>query len=63
MLYATGMTDEDMAKPQIGISSVWYEGELLLSPRLVGANLWVHRKPLQPAPPQPRAESKGRMRA
>lgn len=26
MLYATGMTDEDMNKPQVGISSVWYEG-------------------------------------
>lgn len=26
MLYATGMTPEDMNKPQIGISSVWYEG-------------------------------------
>lgn len=27
MLYATGLTDDDMAKPQIGISSVWYEGK------------------------------------
>ncbi|CAO3598871.1 unnamed protein product [Absidia cylindrospora] len=26
MLYATGLTDEDMVKPQVGISSVWYEG-------------------------------------
>jgi len=26
MLYATGMTEEDMDKPQIGISSVWYDG-------------------------------------
>ncbi len=26
MLYGTGMTEEDMNKPQIGISSVWYEG-------------------------------------
>ena len=26
MLYATGMTDEDMKKPQVGIASVWYEG-------------------------------------
>ena len=26
MLYATGMTSDDMNKPQIGISSVWYEG-------------------------------------
>lgn len=26
MLYGTGMTEEDMAKPQIGIASVWYEG-------------------------------------
>ncbi|KAK4138522.1 dihydroxy-acid and 6-phosphogluconate dehydratase [Trichocladium antarcticum] len=26
MLYATGMTEDDMSKAQIGISSVWYEG-------------------------------------
>ncbi|CAM9545120.1 unnamed protein product [Discosporangium mesarthrocarpum] len=26
MLYATGMTKEDMDKPQVGISSVWFEG-------------------------------------
>jgi dihydroxy-acid dehydratase len=26
MLYATGMTGEDMNKPQVGIASVWYEG-------------------------------------
>ncbi len=26
MLYATGMTREDMSKPQVGIGSVWYEG-------------------------------------
>ncbi|TWU36658.1 Dihydroxy-acid dehydratase [Novipirellula aureliae] len=26
MLYATGMTPEDMDKPQIGIASMWYEG-------------------------------------
>ena len=26
MLYGTGMTDEDMNKPQVGIGSVWYEG-------------------------------------
>ncbi|HAA69969.1 MAG: dihydroxy-acid dehydratase [Planctomycetaceae bacterium] len=26
MLYGTGMTEEDMAKPQVGIASVWYEG-------------------------------------
>jgi dihydroxy-acid dehydratase len=26
MLYGTGLTDEDMNKPQVGISSVWYEG-------------------------------------
>ncbi|KAJ2962199.1 hypothetical protein NQZ79_g2599 [Umbelopsis isabellina] len=26
MLYATGLTDEDLQKPQVGISSVWYEG-------------------------------------
>ncbi|EJT76092.1 dihydroxy-acid dehydratase [Gaeumannomyces tritici R3-111a-1] len=26
MLYATGLTKDDMAKPQVGISSVWYEG-------------------------------------
>lgn len=26
MLYATGLTSEDMKKPQVGISSVWFEG-------------------------------------
>lgn len=26
MLYATGLTEKDMAKPQIGIASVWFEG-------------------------------------
>ena len=26
MLYATGMTDEDMQKAQVGIGSMWYEG-------------------------------------
>jgi dihydroxy-acid dehydratase len=26
MLYATGLTDADMEKPQVGISSVWYDG-------------------------------------
>ena len=26
MLYATGFTEEDMQKPQIGIAAVWYEG-------------------------------------
>ncbi len=26
MLYATGMSENDMSKPQIGISSVWYSG-------------------------------------
>jgi dihydroxy-acid dehydratase len=26
MLYATGLTEDDMEKPQVGISSVWYEG-------------------------------------
>ncbi|MEM7467322.1 MAG: dihydroxy-acid dehydratase [Pseudomonadota bacterium] len=26
MLYGTGMTKEDMDKPQVGIASVWYEG-------------------------------------
>ena len=26
MLYGTGMTPEDMTKPQVGIASVWYEG-------------------------------------
>lgn len=26
MLYATGMVEEDMGKPQVGIASVWYEG-------------------------------------
>ncbi|QDT62991.1 dihydroxy-acid dehydratase [Calycomorphotria hydatis] len=26
MLYATGLSSEDMKKPQVGIASVWYEG-------------------------------------
>jgi len=26
MLYGTGMTEKDMPKPQIGIASIWYEG-------------------------------------
>lgn len=26
MLYATGLREEDMAKPQVGISSMWFEG-------------------------------------
>ena len=26
MLYGTGMTPEDMEKAQVGIASVWYEG-------------------------------------
>jgi len=26
MLYGTGMTEDDMDKPQVGIASVWYEG-------------------------------------
>ena len=26
MLYATGMSDQDMDKPQVGIATVWYEG-------------------------------------
>ncbi len=26
MLYAVGLTDADMKKAQVGISSVWYEG-------------------------------------
>ena len=26
MLYATGMTEKDMSKAQVGIASVWYEG-------------------------------------
>jgi hypothetical protein len=26
MLYATGLTEEDMQKPQVGIASMWYEG-------------------------------------
>ena len=30
MLYATGMTEEDMDKPQVGICSVWYEGSTFI---------------------------------
>ena len=26
MLYGTGLGDEDMAKPQVGIASMWWEG-------------------------------------
>ena len=26
MLYGTGLSDEDMKKAQVGIASVWYEG-------------------------------------
>src|SRR5215831_4517487 len=26
MLYATGLTDDDLNKAQVGISSMWYEG-------------------------------------
>jgi dihydroxy-acid dehydratase len=26
MLYATGLSEEDLAKPQVGIASVWFEG-------------------------------------
>jgi dihydroxy-acid dehydratase len=26
MLYATGLTEDDMTKPQVGVCSVWYEG-------------------------------------
>ena len=26
MLYATGLTDDDFKKPQVGIASVWFEG-------------------------------------
>jgi dihydroxy-acid dehydratase len=26
MLYATGMTEDDMNKPQIGVASMWYDG-------------------------------------
>jgi len=26
MLYATGLREEDMSKPQVGIASVWFEG-------------------------------------
>ena len=26
MLYATGLSEEDMQKPQVGVASVWYEG-------------------------------------
>ena len=26
MLYATGLSEADLAKPQVGIASVWFEG-------------------------------------
>ncbi|MFQ6629236.1 hypothetical protein Gotur_007605, partial [Gossypium turneri] len=28
MLYGVGLSEDDMLKPQVGISSVWYEGNL-----------------------------------
>ena len=31
MLYATGLSDDDFNKPQVGISSVWYEGNPKIS--------------------------------
>lgn len=31
MLYATGMTEEDMSKPQLGITSISYDSKLLQS--------------------------------
>ena len=40
MLYGTGLTEEDMGKAQVGIASVWYEGNTcnmhLLKPRQAG---------------------------
>lgn len=32
MLYASGMKHEDMSKPQIGISAVWWEGNPVSRP-------------------------------
>jgi dihydroxy-acid dehydratase len=26
MLYATGLTEQDMRKPQVGVASMWFEG-------------------------------------
>ena len=44
MLYATGMQPEDMDKAQVGIASVWYEGnscnmQCWISPR---SKDWCH---------------------
>jgi len=30
MLYAIGLTEDDMNKPQVGISPIWWEGKLAL---------------------------------
>ncbi len=26
MLYGTGLSDDDMQKPQVGVASMWYDG-------------------------------------
>ena len=38
MLYATGLTREDMNKPQVGISSNWYDREINFSSNI---NMYV----------------------
>ncbi|KAG8806372.1 hypothetical protein FRC17_005056 [Serendipita sp. 399] len=37
MLYAIGLTEDDMHKPQIGIASLWWEGEILYFDKLSGS--------------------------
>ncbi len=40
MLYGTGLTDDDMKKPQVGIASTWYEGNTC-NMHLNGLSDWV----------------------
>lgn len=52
MLYATGMTDEQMGMPQIGISGVAWDGAcgLAESVALAAAETIVRRQPVQQPP-------------
>lgn len=52
MLYATGLKEEDMSKAQVGIASVWYEGNVraceptragLAARSVVSASAWLWR--------------------
>jgi hypothetical protein len=49
MLYATGLTEEDMHKAQVGIASLWWEGEFISIYNIhLFVNSW-HRQPVQHA--------------